>query len=185
MTVSSPLSGVADRYAGALFELCTSAAAVQTAEKDLAGLEKALAESTDLMRLVKSPVFSTDDQAKAIDAILAKSGMAELTANFIRVVARNRRLFVLQAIIEAFRAMAAAARGEIAGDVTSAVKLTADQRKDLKAALKAKIGKDVALNETVDPSILGGLIVKVGSRMIDTSIRTKLNSLKTMMKEVG
>ena len=108
-----------------------------------------------------------------------------MTANFIRVVAQNRRLFVLPAIIESFRRMAADARGEVAGDVTSAVKLTAAQLKELKAALKAKVGKDVALNEIVDPSVLGGLIVKVGSQMIDTSIRTKLTSLKMMMKEVG
>lgn len=185
MTASSPLSGVADRYASALFELCTSAAKIKAAEKDLDGLEKALAESTDLTRLIKSPVFASDEQVKAIDAILKKSKMGNLTANFIRVVARNRRLFVLPTMIDSFRAMAADARGEVAGDVTSAQKLTADQRKELKAALKAKIGKDVTLHEIVEPSILGGLIVKVGSRMIDTSIRTKLNSLKTMMKEVG
>ena len=111
--------------------------------------------------------------------------MGDLTANFIRVVASNRRLFVLPTMIDSFRDMVAESRGEVAGDVTSAKKLTAEQRKELKAALKAKIGKDVTLHEIVDPSILGGLIVKVGSRMIDTSIRTKLNSLKTMMKEVG
>lgn len=185
MSASSPLSGVADRYAGAFFDLCTSAAKIKSAESDLSALEKALNESADFMRFVRSPVFSTDDQVRAIDAILTKANMSEMTANFIRVVARNRRLFVLPAMIEAFRTMAAEARGEVSGDVTSAVKLTAEQRTELQAALKAKIGKDVALNETVDPSILGGLIVKVGSRMIDTSIRTKLNSLKIMMKEVG
>lgn len=185
MTASSPLSGIADRYAGALFELCTSAAKMKAAEKDLNGLEKALAESSDFTRLIKSPVFSSDDQIKAVDAILKKAKMGDLTANFIRVVASNRRLFVLPTMIDSFRDMVAESRGEVAGDVTSAKKLTAEQRKELKAALKAKIGKDVTLNEIVDPSILGGLIVKVGSRMIDTSIRTKLNSLKTMMKEVG
>lgn len=185
MTASSPLSGVADRYAGALFELCDSAAKIKAAEKDLDGLEEMLSQSTDFVRLIKSPVFSSDDQVKAIDAILKKSKIGALTANFIRVAAKNRRLFVLPTMIDSFRAMAAESRGEVAGDVTSAQKLTAGQRKELKAALKAKIGKDVTLHEIVDPSILGGLIVKVGSRMIDTSIRTKLNSLKTMMKEVG
>jgi len=185
VTASSPLSGVADRYAGALFELCTTAAKIKATEKDLDALDKSLSGSEDLTRLIKSPVFSTEDQVRAIDALLAKSKTSDMTANFIRVVAQNRRLFVLPAIIESFRRMAADARGEVAGDVTSAVKLTAAQLKDLKAALKAKVGKDVALNEIVDPSVLGGLIVKVGSQMIDTSIRTKLTSLKMMMKEVG
>lgn len=185
MTASSPLSGVADRYAGALFELCTSAAKIKAAEKDLNSLDAAIADSADLSRLIKSPVFSADDQMKAIDAVLAKAGLSDMVSNFIRVVAKNRRLFVLPTMIDAFRRMAADARGEIAGEVTSAAKLTADQRKELKAALKAKMGKDVALTETVDPTILGGLIVKVGSQMIDTSVRTKLTSLKTMMKEVG
>lgn len=185
MTASSPLSGVADRYAGALFELCTTAAKIKATEKDLNALDASLGDSEDLTRLIKSPVFSTDDQVRAIDALLAKAKISDMTANFIRVVARNRRLFVLPAIISSFRRMAADARGEVAGDVTSAVKLTAAQRKELQAALKAKVGKDVALNEIVDPSILGGLIVKVGSQMIDTSIRTKLTSLKMMMKEVG
>jgi len=185
VTASSPLSGVADRYAGALFELCTTAAKIKATEKDLDALDKSLSGSEDLTRLIKSPVFSTEDQVRAINALLAKSKTSDMTANFIRVVAQNRRLFVLPAIIESFRRMAADARGEVAGDVTSAVKLTAAQLKDLKAALKAKVGKDVALNEIVDPSVLGGLIVKVGSQMIDTSIRTKLTSLKMMMKEVG
>ena len=185
MTASSPLSGVADRYAGALFELCTTAAKIKATEKDLDALDKSLSGSEDLTRLIKSPVFSTEDQVRAIDALLAKSKISDMTANFIRVVAQNRRLFVLPAIIESFRRMAADARGEVAGDVTSAVKLTATQLKELKAALKAKVGKDVALNEIVDPSVLGGLIVKVGSQMIDTSIRTKLTSLKMMKKEVG
>lgn len=185
MTASSPLSGVANRYAGALFDLCTSTAKIKATEKDLNDLEKSLNESADFTRLVKSPVFSADEQMKAINAILNKAKMGEVTANFIRVVAKNRRLFVLPTIIESFRVLAAQSRGEVAGDVTSAVKLTPAQRKDLQAALKTKVGKDVTLNEIVDPSILGGLIVKVGSEMVDTSIRTKLTSLKTMMKEVG
>lgn len=185
MTASSPLSGVAERYASALFELCTSAAKIKAAEKDLNNFDKALAESADLTRLVRSPVFSTDEQYNAINAVLEKAGLGDMVANFIRVVAKNRRLFVLPTMIEAFRRMAAESRGEVSADVTSAVKLSAEQVKDLKAALKDKIGKDVVLNEIVDPSILGGLTVKLGSQMIDTSIRTKLTSLKTMMKEVG
>ena len=123
MTASSPLSGVADRYAGALFELCTTAAKIKATEKDLDALDKSLSGSEDLTRLIKSPVFSTEDQVRAINALLAKSKTSDMTANFIRVVAQNRRLFVLPAIIESFRRMAADARGEVAGDVTSAVKL--------------------------------------------------------------
>ncbi len=185
MAHSSSLSGVANRYATALFELCTSAVAVKAVEKDLAGFEKALDESADLMRLVKSPVFSSDEQSVAVNALMEKAGFSEMTANFIRVVAKNRRLFVLPQMIEAFRVIASQARGEVAGEVVSAIKLTAEQRKELKEALKSKLGKTVALKEIVDPTILGGLVVKVGSQMIDTSIRTKLTSLKMMMKEVG
>lgn len=185
MTASSPLSGVAERYASALFELCGSAAKIKAAEKDLNSFDDLIKGSDDLNRLIKSPVFSKDDQIKAIDAVLAKTKLGDMVANFIRVVAHNRRLFVLPTMIDSFRRLAAESRGETSADVTSAQKLTKDQVKDLKEALKAKIGKDVILNESVDPSILGGLTVKVGSQMIDTSIRTKLNSLKTLMKEVG
>lgn len=185
MTASSPLSGVAARYAGALFDLCDSAQKVKTVEADLDGIGQSLKDSPDFMRLIQSPVFSADEQVGAIDAILKKGGVGELTGNFIRVVAKNRRLFALPGMVEAFKTMAAEARGEVSAEVTSAIKLTAEDRDALKAALKDKVGKNVALNETVDPSILGGLIVKVGSRMIDTSIRTKLTSLKMMMKEVG
>ena len=120
-----------------------------------------------------------------LDAVLAKAKIGGLTANFLRLVARNRRLFAVADMIRGFRALVAADKGEMTAEVTSAQKLTAAQAKSLQAALKSVTGKTVALSETVDESIIGGLIVKVGSRMIDTSIRTKLNSLKTRMKEVG
>lgn len=153
--------------------------------KDLDSFGKMLDASEDLSRLVRSPVFSAGDQIKAIDAILAKAGISGLTANFIRLIARNRRLFAVSGMITAFRALVAADKGEMTADVTSAQALTDAQKKSLQTALKSVTGKTVSLNETVDPSIIGGLVVKVGSRMIDTSIRTKLNSLKTRMKEVG
>jgi len=181
----STISGVAERYAGSLFELAADAKAVAAVEKDLASFEKMLAASSDLTRLIESPVFSSDDQFNAISAIAKKAGMSALTGNFLKVVAQNRRLFAVPAMIRAFRKIAAEHRGEVAADVTSAHALTAAQQTELKTALKAVAGKDVTIAVTVDPSLLGGLVVKIGSRQIDTSLRTKLNSLKLALKEVG
>jgi len=144
-----------------------------------------LDESDDLKRFVASPVFSADDQLKAIVAISEQAGFSGFVGNFLKVVARNRRLFALPGMIKAFRVIAARQRGEISAEVTSAHALTAAQETELKAALKGVTGKDVAIAVTVDPSILGGLIVKVGSRQIDTSLRTKLSTLKLALKEVG
>ncbi len=154
-------------------------------ESDLASFERMLAASPDLQRLVASPVFSSDEQEKAITAILARAGIKGLTGNFLRVVAQNRRLFAVPTMIRAFRAIAAERRGETTAEVTSAHPLTGEQEQELKAALKQVAGKDVAISVTVDPSILGGLIVKMGSRQIDTSLKTKLASLKLALKEVG
>lgn len=182
---SSPISAVADRYAASLYELAAQAGSVAKVEADLGRFEQLLEGSADLARLMKSPVFSSDDQLKAISAIADKAGIAGLTGNFLRVVARNRRLFAVPGMITAFRRIAAEARGEIAAEVTSAHALTAAQETELKAALKSVAGKDVAIAVTVDPSLLGGLIAKMGSRQIDTSLKTKLNSLKLALKEVG
>jgi F-type H+-transporting ATPase subunit delta len=181
----STISGVAERYAGSLFELAVETKTIAAVEKDLASFETMLAGSADLRRLVESPVFSSDDQFNAISAIVKKSGMSALTANFLRVVAQNRRLFAVPGMIRAFRQIAAAHRGEVAADVTSAHALTGPQQTELKAALKAVAGKDVTISLTVDPALLGGMVVKIGSRQIDTSLRTKLNSLKLALKEVG
>ena len=185
MSSSSLTSGVAGRYAAALFELADGAGAVDAVEADLDTLKAMLDGSADLRRLVGSPAFSTGDQWKAMEAILGRAGIAGLTVRFIGVVAANRRLFALPGMIRAYKALAADRRGEIAADVTSAIPLTDAQRAELGRALKDRLGSDVALNERVDPSILGGLIVKVGSRMIDTSLKTKLNALKYSMKEAG
>jgi len=182
---SSPISGVAERYAGSLYDLAAQANQVAEVETALGDFERLIAESPDLDRLIKSPVFSADDQKRAITAITDKAGVTGLVGNFLKVVAQNRRLFAVPAMIAAFRRIAAAARGEVSADVTSAHALTAEQEKDLKAALKGVAGKDVTINVTVDPSLLGGLIVKIGSRQIDTSLKTKLNSLKLALKEVG
>jgi len=182
---SSPISTVAERYASSLFELAQQANSVTKVEADLNSFEALLDGSADLSRLIKSPVFSSEDQAKAIAAIADKAGITGLTGNFLRVVARNRRLFAVPGMIKAFRQIAAEHRGETAAEVTSAHALTAAQETELKAALKSVAGKDVAITVTVDPSLLGGLIVKMGSRQIDTSLKTKLNSLKLALKEVG
>ena len=132
-----------------------------------------------------SPVFSADDQARALSAVLERAGIGGLAANIAQVMAANRRLFVLPATIAAVKRMAARQRGEIAAEVSSAEPLSERHVADLKAALKASLGKDVTLSALVDPALIGGLIVKVGSRMIDDTLRTKLNSLKLAMKEVG
>jgi F-type H+-transporting ATPase subunit delta len=176
-------SGVAERYASSLFELALEAGAVEAVQADLDKFGALLDESDDLKRLVASPVFSAEDQFKAITAICEKAGIAGLALNFLKVVANNRRLFAVPGMIRA--TIAAAHRGEITAEVTSAHALDEAQETELKAALKSVTGKDVAVSVTVDPSILGGLIVKVGSRQIDTSLRTKLSTLKLALKEVG
>ena len=178
-------SGVAGRYATALFELALEEQALEQVAVDLTRFNEALDAFEDLTRLVKSPVFSAEEQGKALAAILEKLKIEGLTRNFLLLVAKNRRLFTAPDMIRAFRAMLARHRGEMSASVTAAAKLTEGQITALKQALKAALGKDVMLDEPVDPSLLGGLVVKVGSRMIDTSLRTRLNSLKVAMKEVG
>ena len=182
---SQLVSGVAERYASSLFDLAQEAGSAAAVGADLDRFQALIDESDDLKRLIVSPVFSAEDQTKAISAVAAKVGITGLVANFLKVVASNRRLFAVPGMIKAYRVIAARARGEITAEVTSAHALTAAQETELKAALKGVTGKDVAIAVTVDPSILGGLIVKVGSRQIDTSLRTKLSTLKLALKEVG
>ena len=176
---------MAERYAGSLFDLALEAKSVEKVEKTLGEVEDLINANADLKRLIESPVFSADDQFRAIDAIAIKARIEGLVGNFLRVVARNRRLFAVPSMIAAYRRVAAAHRGEVAAEVTSAHELTAEQMRELNASLKEVAGKDVAIKLNVDPAILGGLIVKIGSRQIDTSLRTKLNSLKLALKEVG
>lgn len=173
------------RYATALFELAQESNSVAAVSADLDSFAGMLDGSDDLNRLVRSPVFGAGDQIAALDAIFVKVGIKSVAANFIKLAAKNRRLFAVRDMITAFRALAAQARGEVAAEVVSAEKLTADQVKRLKAELKASVGSDVELSQVVDPSILGGLIVKVGSRMVDNSLRTKLQNLKFAMKGVS
>nr|WP_258719288.1 F0F1 ATP synthase subunit delta [Neorhizobium galegae] len=182
---SQLISGVAERYASSLFELSLEAGSIDKVGADLDRFQALLDESEDLRRLVASPVFSAEDQQKAVIAVAEKAGISGLVANFLKVVAGNRRLFAMPGMIRAFRQIAAEHRGEITAEVTSAHALSQAQENELKSALKGVTGKDVAIAVTIDPSILGGLIVKVGSRQIDTSLRTKLSTLKLALKEVG
>nr|WP_244304666.1 F0F1 ATP synthase subunit delta [Roseibium aestuarii] len=181
----SLVSGVANRYASALLDLAEESGVTADVERDLATFEGFLGESADLKRLVSSPAFSAEEQLAALTALLDKAQIKGLAANFVKLAARNRRLFVLPGMIKAFRLLLAAKRGEETAEVTSAAPLSDDQVAALKQALSASRGKTVNVAAKVDPALIGGLVVKVGSRMIDTSLRTKLNSLKFAMKEVG
>jgi len=180
----SIISGMAGRYATALFELALENKAVDAVRKDLEAFDALVAGSDDLNRLVRSPVFGADEQLKALSAILAKAGIKGLAANFLRVITANRRLFAARDMIRGYRALVARHKGEVSAQITVAEKLTEKNLAALKSALKSVTGgKDIDMDVKVDPAIIGGLIVKVGSRMIDSSLRTKLNAIKFAMKE--
>ena len=179
------LSQIARPYAQALFDLAQSEDALNGVEAGLDEIARLAADSPDFTRFLRSPVISADDKAVALDRILAEAKPHPVVAKFLGVVARNGRLFALLAMIRAFRALAAAARGEIAAEVTSASALSEAQRKALAETLRQTIGKTVTLTEHVDPSLIGGLMVKVGSRMIDSSLKTKLTAMRIAMKEVA
>ena len=181
----SIVSGVAGRYATALFELALEQRSVDAVKSDLDRFATLVDENPELARLVRSPVFGADEQTKALTAVLAGANIGGLTANFLRLVASNRRLFSIGAIIKSFRLLVARHKGEVTAEVTVAEKLDDKHLGALKSALKNVTGKDVDLDVKVDPSIIGGLIVKLGSRMVDTSLKTKLNAIKHAMKETG
>ncbi|EJW13022.1 ATP synthase delta chain [Rhodovulum sp. PH10] len=186
MAGDSPIAaGVAGRYATALFELALETDAIDTVAADLARFEALIAESPDLQRLVKSPVFDSEEQTRAVTAVLAKVEMGGISANFLKLVAANRRLFAVQRMIRAYRALVARHKGEETAEVTVAEPLSDAHRAELEAALDEITGKDVHVEVRVDPAIIGGLVVKIGSRMVDGSLRTKLNAIKHAMKEVG
>jgi F-type H+-transporting ATPase subunit delta len=176
---------MAGRYATALFELALEEHAIDTVKADLDRFDAMLAESSDLQRLVRSPVFTAEVQTKALSAVLAKAGIEGIAARFLKVVSSNRRLFAAPDMIRGFRTLVALHRGEASATVTVAEKPTDAHLAAIKDALKAVTKKDVQIEVKVDPSIIGGLIVKLGSRMVDTSLRTKLNAIKHAMKEVS
>lgn len=182
---ASTASGVAGRYALAVFDLVKEANGVKALEADVAALESALNDSADFRAMISSPVYTREEQAAASAAIAKNMKLSGILANTLGLMASNRRLFVLPQLLATLRAMIAEEKGEMTAEVTSASELTAAQAKKLAATLKSSVGKDVKLNVSVDESLIGGLIVKVGSKMIDTSIRSKLASLQNSMKEVG
>jgi F-type H+-transporting ATPase subunit delta len=178
------ISGMAGRYAGALFELALEEKATEAVKADLEKFDAMIAGSPDLTRLVRSPVFGVDEQLKALSAILAKAGITGVAANFLRVITTNRRLFAVRDMIRGYRALVARHKGEVLAQITVAETLNDQNLGALKDALKNVTGgKDIDLDVKVDPAIIGGLIVKVGSRMVDSSLRTKLNAIKFAMKE--
>jgi len=177
------ISGVAGRYATALFDLAREANAIDAAKADLERFDALIGESADLMRLVRSPVFSAEEQGHALAAVLERAGIGGLAANFLKLVTANRRLFAIRDMIKAFRGLVAQAKGEATAEVTVAEELRDEHIQALRAALKSVSGKNVDLDIKIDPAIIGGLVVKLGSRMVDTSLRTKLNAIKHAMKE--
>lgn len=181
----SIVAGMAGRYAVALFELAEADGALGEVENDLSALASLIQSSDDMKRFIRSPLYKSDERARAMNAIMEKAGVSPLTKNFVGVAIKNRRLFALPDMAKVFAVLMARKRGEISADVASAHPLSDSQVSELKAALKAAMGKDVAITTSVDAGLLGGLIVKMGSRMIDASLRTKLNKLKFAMKEAG
>jgi F-type H+-transporting ATPase subunit delta len=177
---------MAGRYARALFELALDAKSVDAVKADIEKFDALLSESPDLLRLVRSPVYSAEEQSRALSAVLAKAGIGGLASNFLMFVTANRRLFAVRDMIRDFRKLVARWKGEVTAEVTAAEKLSDTHLEAIKSALKSITGeKSVDLNVKIDPAIIGGLMVKLGSRMVDSSLRTKLNAIKHAMKEAG
>ncbi len=185
MSDSSISSGIAERYATAVFEIAKENNDLPALETNLNDLNAALADSADLRELLVNPVYSRDEQAGAISAVADAMGLTPAMKNALGLMAQKRRLFVVPQLVKRLSALIAEEKGEVTAEVTSAVALTDAQRSNLAQTLSQNVGKDVKIQDTVDESLIGGLIVKVGSKMIDTSIRSKLNSLQNAMKEVG
>lgn len=182
MADDSRHADVGARYAQALFDLALETGALAVVEGDLKGLKALQAESKDLRRLIASPAFSSEDKGKGVAAVAEKAGASATTLKFLGLLSANGRIAALPAAITAFERLAAAHRGAVAAEVVSAVKLTAAQTKGIAAALRQALGKDPEVTTRVDPSILGGLKVRVGSRLYDASLKSKLDSLKFALK---
>ncbi len=186
--VSEPASistGIAERYATAVFELAREGKNVKDVEADLGILEAALNESADFRAMIHSPIYSRAQQGAAVSALAKAMGLSQIMANTLALMASKRRLFVLPQLLRELRRLIAEEKGEVTAEITAARALTGEQKDKLAEALKAAIGKDVKIRASVDESLIGGVIVKVGSKMIDTSIRSKLANLQNAMKEVG
>ncbi|MEM7521203.1 MAG: F0F1 ATP synthase subunit delta [Pseudomonadota bacterium] len=178
-------TGIAERYASAVFDIAKETSTVAALEADIDALTAAMTESADFRALIGSPIYTRDQQGGAVTAVAAKMGLSATMANTLALMASKRRLFVVPQLLSTLRAVIAEDKGEVVAEVTSAKALTKTQSDKLAKSLKASTGKTVTLKSTVDESLIGGLVVKVGSKMIDTSIRSKLNSLQNAMKEVG
>jgi F-type H+-transporting ATPase subunit delta len=186
--VSEPASistSIADRYASAVFDLAKDGKKLKALETDVDALGAALDDSSDFADLISSPIYGRDAQGAAITAIAKKMELSPVVSNTLALMAQKGRLFVLPQLVEQLREKIAEEKGEVTADVTAAKALTKAQSDKLAKTLKEQIGKTVKINTTVDESLIGGLIVKVGSKMIDTSIRSKLDALQNTMKEVG
>lgn len=175
-------TGLAGRYANAVFELAQEEKSVETVERDFTALRTLVERNSDLARLVKAPVFSREDQARAMKSVLERMGAARLTTQFVLTLTSKGRLFALTDVIRSFDRLLARLRGEVRAQVISARALSDSETVELKAVLKSKLGRDPRLETKVDPTLLGGLVVKVGSRMIDSSLRTKLNGIRVAMR---
>jgi F-type H+-transporting ATPase subunit delta len=183
-SASTGVSGLADRYAAALFDLADERKELDTVAADLRQLRDMILGSADLRRLVRSPVLSRTEQARAIGAVADSAGLSQLTRNFLGLIAQNRRLFALPGMIEAYLGQLAARRGEVTAQVVAAQPLTPAQEAAINDQLRKAVGSKVAVDVRVDPSLLGGMIIKVGSRMVDASVRSKLQRLQLAMKGV-
>lgn len=184
-TEKTGATGLAGRYAISLYDLAESKDAVDQVADDLRALAVAIAESDDLARMISSPVIPRTEQGAAIGALMAQAGAHELTQNFVGVAAANRRLFVLPDIIDDFLRILAGRRGEMTAEVTSAQPLSERQADDLVTALQSALGGKITLNPIVDAEVLGGLVVRIGSQMVDSSLQTKLQQLRLAMRGVG
>ena len=182
MADDSRNADVGARYAQALFELADAGGALAAVEADLKGLKALCVESADLRRLIQSPAFLPSEKGKALDAVAERAGFNPLTRKFLGLLSANARASALPAVTVAFERLAAARRGAVAADVVTAVKLSAAQQKSLAVALKQAFGKDPEITERIDPSILGGMRVRVGSKLFDSSLKTRLDQLKFALK---
>ena len=177
-------AGLADRYATALFELARERGAIEEIERNLDSIRELVDGSDDLRRVVRSQTLSRAEQGKALDAVLERLGTNQYVRNFVALLARNRRVVLLTDMIAAFQAKLAEHRGEVSAEVTSAVPLKPNHLDAVRDALRTIVGRDVTLESRVDPSLIGGLTVRVGSRMLDNSLRTKLQNLELAMKGI-
>ena len=182
---ASTSKGVAKRYATALFDLASETDDISSLEKNVETLTQAIDESPDLNSLISSPIYSRDQQKNAIGAIAKKMGVSAVMINALSLMAEKRRLFVVPTFLSVLNDLISESKNEITAEVVSAQSLSKGQVEKLGKSLKNNFGKDVKINATVDPALIGGMVVKVGSRMIDTTIQAKLNSLQNTMKEVG